>query len=255
MSFSEAKTQRFNEVENDVVPAPGESDQKVQTLDHLISNYAELIIKMEKLIEDDRNEMSLLAQNISELDSRILDLSDERDKLELKVQKLMVITEAVRRETLAAYRAECNERANALIREVKTAVQAEIVQVKTEGAALDEKLSQDAEILRSSITLEQLRSCTKRQESFLLELAEQKEKLSVLKDLIRTLATEVARSKRFEIVMADNLASFSTSIKRLAQRISEGKRLQHELKRDEDYINKLRNLLNIVRNNSQMVHE
>lgn len=62
-------------------------------------------------------------------------------------------------------------------------------------------------------------------------------------------------STRFEIVMAENQASVAALTKRLAQSNAEVERLQHELKRGEDCINEHHDLLTIMRNNSQMVHE
>lgn len=55
--------------------------------------------------------------------------------------------------------------------------------------------------------------------------------------------------------MAENQASVAALTKRLAQSNAEVERLQHELKRGEDCINEHRDLLSIMRDNSQMVHE
>lgn len=60
---------------------------------------------------------------------------------------------------------------------------------------------------------------------------------------------------RFEVIMAENQASVAALTKRLAQSNAEVERLQHELKRGEDCINEHRDLLSIMRNNSQIVHE
>lgn len=217
-------------------------------------------------------------------------IEEETKRVKQHADKMVENAETVTRETLAACRAECNERVkkiiaendakvNAMIREAKAAVEEEmrmtaerykacLVRVETERAALDEKLSQkDAEITRLSITLEQLKSSAETQESFgqslqmeldraETELAEKKEELRALKDQIRAEAAEmVARRKRFEIVMAENQASVAALTKRLAQSNAEVERLQHELKRGEDCISEHRDLLTIMRNNSQMVHE
>lgn len=55
--------------------------------------------------------------------------------------------------------------------------------------------------------------------------------------------------------MAENQASVVALTNRLAQSNAEVERLQHELKRGEDCINEHRNLLSVMRNNSQLVHE
>lgn len=60
---------------------------------------------------------------------------------------------------------------------------------------------------------------------------------------------------RFEVIMAENQASVAALTTRLAQSTAEVERLQHELKLDKDCINEHRDLLSIMRNNSQMVHE
>lgn len=53
--------------------------------------------------------------------------------------------------------------------------------------------------------------------------------------------------------MAENQASVAALTKRLAQSNVEVERLQCELKRGEDCINEHRDLLNVMRNNSQIV--
>lgn len=60
--------------------------------------------------------------------------------------------------------------------------------------------------------------------------------------------------RRFEVIMAENQASVAALTKRLAQSNAEVERLHRELKRGEDCINEHRDLLNIMRNNSQIVH-
>lgn len=55
--------------------------------------------------------------------------------------------------------------------------------------------------------------------------------------------------------MTENQASVAALTNRLAQSNAEVERLQHELKRDEDCIREHRDLLSVMRSNSQMVHE
>ncbi|CAK9832862.1 hypothetical protein ANTRET_LOCUS9634 [Anthophora retusa] len=217
-------------------------------------------------------------------------VEEETKRIKQHADKMVENAEAVTRETLAACRNECEERVkrviaesdakvNAMIREAKATVEEEmrlsaerykacLARVEIERAALDDKLAQkNAEINRLSVILEELKSSAETQESFSqslqmeldraeTELAEKKEELRALKDQIRIEAAEmVARKKRFEVVMAENQASVAALSKRLAQSNAEVERLQHELKRGEDCINEHRDLLSIMRNNSQMVHE
>ncbi|XP_071864189.1 uncharacterized protein isoform X6 [Bombus fervidus] len=217
-------------------------------------------------------------------------IEEETKRIKQHADKLVANAEAVTRETLAACRTECEERVkrviadsdakiNAMIREAKIAVEEEmrltaerykacLARVEMERTALDEKLAiKDAEINRLSATLEELKNSAETQESFgqslqieldraETELAEKKDELRALKDQIRAEAAEmVARRKRFEVIMAENQASVAALTKRLAQSNAEVERLQHELKRGEDCINEHRDLLSIMRNNSQIVHE
>ncbi|XP_017797874.1 PREDICTED: putative leucine-rich repeat-containing protein DDB_G0290503 [Habropoda laboriosa] len=217
-------------------------------------------------------------------------VEEETKRIKQHAEKMVENAEAVTRETLAACRTECEERVkrviaesdakvNAMIREARATVEEEmrlsaerykacLARVELERAALDEKLVQkNAEITRLSVILEDLKSSAETQESFgqslqmeldraETELAEKKEELRALKDQIRTEAAEmVARKKRFEVIMAENQASVAALSKRLAQSNAEVERLQHALKRGEDCINEHRDLLSIMRNNSQMVHE
>lgn len=217
-------------------------------------------------------------------------IEEETKRIKQHADKMIENAEVVTRETLAACRTECEERVkrviaesdakiNAMIREAKITVEEEmrltaeryktcLARVEMERAALDEKLAQkDAEITRLSVTLEELRSSAETQESFgqslqmeldraETELAEKKEELRALKDQIRNEAAEmVARKKRFEVIMAENQASVAALTTRLAQSTAEVERLQHELKLDKNCINEHRDLLSIMRNNSQMVHE
>ncbi|XP_060821531.1 myosin-9-like isoform X3 [Bombus pascuorum] len=217
-------------------------------------------------------------------------IEEETKRIKQHADKLVANAEAVTRETLAACRTECEERVkrviadsdakiNAMIREAKITVEEEmrltaerykacLARVEMERTALDEKLAiKDAEINRLSTTLEELKNSAETQESFgqslqieldraETELAEKKDELRALKDQIRAEAAEmVARRKRFEVIMAENQASVAALTKRLAQSNAEVERLQHELKRGEDCINEHRDLLSIMRNNSQIVHE
>ncbi|XP_033359084.1 hyaluronan mediated motility receptor-like isoform X6 [Bombus vosnesenskii] len=217
-------------------------------------------------------------------------IEEETKRIKQHADKLVTNAEAVTRETLAACRTECEERVkrviadsdakiNAMIREAKITVEEEmrltaerykacLARVEMERTALDEKLAiKDAEINRLSATLEELKNSAETQESFgqslqieldraETELAEKKDELRALKDQIRAEAAEmVARRKRFEVIMAENQASVAALTKRLAQSNAEVERLQHELKRGEDCINEHRDLLSIMRNNSQIVHE
>lgn len=230
-------------------------------------------------------------KDVAELEeATAIKIEEETKRIKQRADKMVENAEAVTRETLAACRTECEERVkrviaesdakvNAMIRDAKVAVEEEmrltaerykacLARVEIERAALDAKMAQkDAEITRLSITLEELRSSAETQESFgqslqmeldraETELAEKKEELRALKDQIRAEAAEmVARKKRFEVVMAENQASVAALSKRLSQSNAEVERLQHELKRGEDCINEHRDLLGIMRNNSQMVHE
>ncbi|XP_068972661.1 putative leucine-rich repeat-containing protein DDB_G0290503 isoform X3 [Bombus flavifrons] len=217
-------------------------------------------------------------------------IEEETKRIKQHADKLVTNAEAVTRETLAACRTECEERVkrviadsdakiNAMIREAKITVEEEmrltaerykacLARVEMERTALDEKLAiKDAEINRLSATLEELKNSAETQESFgqslqieldraETELAEKKDELRALKDQIRAEAAEmVARRKRFEVIMAENQASVAALTKRLAQSNAEVERLQHELKRGEDCINEHRDLLSIMRNNSQIAHE
>lgn len=218
------------------------------------------------------------------------EIEEETRRIKQHADKMVENAEAVTRETLAACRNECEERVkrviaesdakvNAMIKDAKTAVEEEmrltaerykacLARVELERAALDEKLAQkDAEITRLSITIEELRTSAETQESFgqslqmeldraETELAEKKEELRALKDQIRAEAAEmVARKKRFEVIMAENQASVAALSTCLAQSTAEVERLQLELQRGESSINEHRDLLSIMRNNSQMVHE
>nr|XP_003706552.1 PREDICTED: hyaluronan mediated motility receptor-like isoform X3 [Megachile rotundata] len=300
----------YKDVSNRLQEAHHQLEESDKKYNLVIKKHTEEVADMMKLHEDEKYQLNHQLEHtkrdyLKEIenltmarDKEIAELKEltarkieeETKRVKQHADKMVENAETVTRETLAACRAECNERVkkiiaendakvNAMIREAKAAVEEEmrmtaerykacLVRVETERAALDEKLSQkDAEITRLSITLEQLKSSAETQESFgqslqmeldraETELAEKKEELRALKDQIRAEAAEmVARRKRFEIVMAENQASVAALTKRLAQSNAEVERLQHELKRGEDCISEHRDLLTIMRNNSQMVHE
>ncbi|KAG7204959.1 hypothetical protein KM043_005345 [Ampulex compressa] len=270
-----------------------------EDLDELKKLHSMEKSNLEQQLEEAREDYSKGLENlVIARDKELIELKEMSEKkieeetrrIQQHADKLVENAEAVTRETLAACRAESEERVkrviaesdakvNAMIREARTAVEEEmrltaeryktcLARVEVERAALDEKLAQrDAEISRLSTTLEELKSCAETQESFSqslqieldkaeTDLAEKKEELRALKDQIRAEAAEmVARRKRFEVIMAENQASVAALTKRLAQSNAEVERLQHELKRGEDCIYEHRDLLSIMRNNSQMVHE
>ncbi|PBC30764.1 hypothetical protein APICC_04551 [Apis cerana cerana] len=218
-----------------------------------------------------------LADLIITRDKEIVDIKEAADKkieeetkrIKQHADKMIENAEVVTRETLAACRTECEERVkrviaesdakiNAMIREAKITVEEEmrltaeryktcLARVEMERAALDEKLAQkDAEITRLSVTLEELRSSAETQESFGQSLQMELDRAE----------TELAEKKEeLRVIMAENQASVAALTTRLAQSTAEVERLQHELKLDKDCINEHRDLLSIMRNNSQMVHE
>ncbi|XP_032668210.1 hyaluronan mediated motility receptor-like isoform X2 [Odontomachus brunneus] len=270
--------------------------------DHLIDmkyRYAEDKLELEQLLKLTKEEYMRKLENVTIARDKELDdlkqasekkIQEEKKRMTEHTQKMIENAEAVTRETLAACRAEseervkraiveCDAKVNAMIREARNTVEEEmqlaaerykacLARMEMERTALDEKLSQrDAEITKLSATLEELRSSVETQESFSqslqveldkaeTELAEKREELRALKDHIRTEAAEmVARRKRFEVIMAENQASVVALTNRLAQSNAEVERLQHELKRGEDCIHEHKDLLSAMRNNSQLVHE
>ena len=236
------------------------SSEKIRSLEAQIE---ELKMKLEKLIESHKYEVNVLEQEKSELDSSVKSITGKLAECEEKLKRVM---------------AESNEKANAMIMEAKTAVEEEmrltterykscLAQAEIDRVASTEKLvEKDAEITRLSVTLEELKSSADTQESFgqslqmeldraETELAEKKEELRAFKDQILSEAAEIAaRRHRFAVIMAENQSSVAALTNRLTQNNAEGERLQYELKRGEDCINEHRDLLNIMRNNSEIVH-
>ncbi|XP_025988311.1 hyaluronan mediated motility receptor isoform X1 [Solenopsis invicta] len=222
-------------------------------------------------------------------------LEEETERIMKHAQKIIEEAEADKRDALIACHTEGKEQVkktidecdakvsrlhvNAMVEEARNTVEEEmrladdrykacLLRMEVERAALDEKLSQrDDEITKLSTTLEELRSSVETQASFSQslqaeldkaesELADKKQELRSLKDHIRTEAAEmVARKKRFELIMAENQASVAALTNRLAQSNAEVERLQYEVKRGEDNIREHKELLNAMRNNSQIVHE
>ncbi|XP_012229058.1 putative leucine-rich repeat-containing protein DDB_G0290503 isoform X2 [Linepithema humile] len=268
-------------------------------LKEALNTHAEEKLKLEQLLEDTKEEYLKELENITIMKDKELDefkqtsakkVEEETKRVAERAQKMIDNAEAATRETLAACRAEseervkkvmveCDTKVNTMIKDAQSTVKDEmrlaikrykacLAHMEAERTALDQKLSQkDAEITKLSATLEELRLSAETQESFSqslqieldkaeTELAEKKEELRGLKDYIRAEAAEmVARKKRFEVIMAENQASVVALTNRLAQSNAEVERLQHELKRDEDCIREHRDLLSVMRNNSQMVHE
>ncbi|XP_076668686.1 uncharacterized protein LOC143369105 [Andrena cerasifolii] len=253
-------TKKITALEYELADERHTSSAKIRSLE---AQIAELKMKLEKLIESHKYEVNVLEQEKFELDSSVKSLTDKLAECEEKLNRVM---------------AESNEKANAMIMEAKTAVEEEmrlnterykscLAQVEMDRVALTEKLvEKDAEITRLSVTLEELKSSADTQESFgqslqmeldraETELAEKKEELRAFKDQILSEAAEiVARRHRFAVIMAENQSSVAALTNRLTQNNAEGERLQHELKRGEDCINEHRDLLNIMRNNSEIVH-
>ncbi|XP_076382680.1 uncharacterized protein LOC117223832 isoform X2 [Megalopta genalis] len=253
-------TKRITKLESELQNKKLDNEEKIRKIEKEVE---ELQMKLQKLNETRIQEINLLGHEKLDLNSRISSLTDQLAECEEKLKKAI---------------AENDDKVNTMIREATSAVEEEmrltaerykicLSRVEKERAELDERLLQkDAEISRLSIILEDLKTSAEAQESFgqslqmeldraETELAEKKEELRALKDQIRTEAAEmVARKKRFEVIMADNQASVAALTKRLAQSNVEVERLQRELKRGEDYITEHRDLLNIMRNNSQIVH-
>ncbi|XP_076750292.1 uncharacterized protein LOC143423101 [Xylocopa sonorina] len=305
----------YNDVKNRLHQAHQELDESDKKHTLILEKYKEDLADMMKCHDEETFQLKQELENarmdyLKEIenltiarDKEVMELKEaaakrieeETKRIKQHADKMVENAEAVTRETLAACRAECEERVkrviaesdakvsgshvNTMIRDAKATVEEEmrltaerykacLARVEMERVALDEKLAhKDAEITRLSITLEELKSSAETQESFgqslqmeldraETELAEKKEELRALKDQIRAEAAEmVARRKRFEVVMAENQASVAALSKRLAQSNAEVERLQHELKRGESCISEHRDLLSIMRNNSQLVHE
>ncbi|XP_076301100.1 uncharacterized protein LOC143219137 isoform X2 [Lasioglossum baleicum] len=252
-------TKRIAKLESELEKKKQDNKEKIQMLEKEIK---EMIAQLEKLNESRTQEINLLEREKSDLNSHIGNLTDQLTESKGKLKEAI---------------AESNEKVNTMIREATSAVEEEmrltvesykicLTQVEKERTELNERLlEKDDEISRLSIILEELKSSAETQESFgqslqmeldraETELAEKKDELRALKDQIRAEAAEmVARRKRFEVVMAENQASVAALTKRLAQSNTEVERLQRELKRGEDCINEHRDLLNVMRNNSQIV--
>ena len=253
-------TKKITVLESELAAERHASSEKIRSLE---AEIEELKMKLEKLIESHKCEVYVLEQEKLELDSSVKNLTDKLAECEEELKRVM---------------AESNEKTNAMIMEAKTAVEEEmrlateryescLAQVEMDRVALTEKLvEKDAEITRLTVALEELKSSADTQESFgqslqmeldraETELAEKKEELRAFKDQILSEAAElVARRHRFAVIMAENQSSVATLTNRLTQNNAEGERLQHELKRGEDCINEHRDLLNIMRNNSKIVH-
>ncbi|XP_066591183.1 putative leucine-rich repeat-containing protein DDB_G0290503 [Prorops nasuta] len=217
-------------------------------------------------------------------------IKKENRKMKEHATKLVQNAEAVTRETLAACRSESEERVkkvikeseakmSAMVRETRSAAEDEMRMtvesyksclegVESERNLLNEQLAKkDEEIKMLTLTVEELRKTVETQESFgqslqieldkaEAALAGKKEELRALKDQVRSEAAEmVSRRKRFEMIMSDNQASLAALTRRLAQSHSEVERLQDELKRNEDCIHEHREVINTMRNNTQMVQE
>ena len=259
-SHTADSTKKIIALESELADERHASSEKIRSLEIQIE---ELKMKLEKLIESHKHEVNVLEQEKFELDSSVKNLTDKLAECEEKLRRVI---------------AESNEKANAMIMEAKTAVEEEmrvttekykssLAQAEMDRVALTEKLvERDAEITRLSVALEELKSSADTQESFgqslqmeldraETELAEKKEELKAFKDQILSEAAEiVARKHRFAVIMAENQSSVAALSSRLTQNNAEGERLQHELKRGEDCINEHRDLLNIMRNNSKIVH-
>ncbi|XP_076650839.1 uncharacterized protein LOC143357963 [Halictus rubicundus] len=257
-------TKRIAKLESELEKKKQDNKEKIRMLEQEIEEF---IVKLEKLNENRMQEINLLEQEKSDLHSHISSLTEQLAESEEKLKDAI---------------AKSDDEVNTMIREATSAVEEEmrltaerykicLTRVEKERIELDERLLQkDAEISRLSIILEELKTSAETQESFgqslqmeldraETELAEKKDELRALKDQIRAEAAEmVARRKRFEVIMAENQASVAALSKRLAQSNVEVERLQRELKRGEDYINDYinehRDLLNVMRNNSQIVH-
>ncbi|XP_076636530.1 uncharacterized protein LOC143349289 [Colletes latitarsis] len=236
------------------------SQEKIQTLE---AQVEELVLKLEKLTTSYKCEISSLEHEKLELNSCITNLTDKIDECEEKLKR--VITES-------------DAKILAMIREAKVAVEEEmrltaeryeayLAQVEMERVALDNRLVQkDVEITRLFDIFEELKSSAETQENFgqslqieldrtEAQLARKKEELRVLKDQIHSEAAEiVSKKKRFEVIMAENQASVAALTQHLMQNDTEAEKLQQELKCNENRINGHRDLLSIMRNNSQMVH-
>ncbi|XP_076630472.1 uncharacterized protein LOC143346343 [Colletes latitarsis] len=264
-------SERTVDLESELNSRSHTSEEKVQSL---VVKMDELIMHFDELSERHRREIGSLEHDKTELNAFISHLTEEIGEYEDRLKRTVVECD----EKVSKTNMRNIENMNTMTKETKAAAEEEIrltverykaclARVETERTALAEKLVQkDDEIARFTVILEELKSSAETQESFSqslqmeldraeTELAGKKEELRALKDQIRSEAAEmVSRRKRFEVVMAENQASVAALTKRLAQSNAEVERLQRELKRGEDCINEHRDLLSIMRNNSQMVH-
>ncbi|XP_078040517.1 uncharacterized protein LOC144471853 [Augochlora pura] len=236
------------------------SEDKIQSL---VKQVEELNRKIEKTSENHEEGVRLLEQEKLELNTCINNLQNKIAECEERL-KIMIV--------------ECDTRVNIMIREAKTAVEEEMLlteeryaayltQIEKEQLELDEKLSgKDAEINKLSIILEELKSSIQNQEAIDLslqlelnqaeaELAEKREELQTLKKQIQEEAAEIAATrKKLETSMTENQELIVTLTKHLVEGNTDVEKLQRELKHDEDSVNKHRELLTIMQNNSKTVH-
>lgn len=293
LQMANAKLETANERETQV-----EDDHK-QKLATISKFHEEEQNKLKNLMEDARLEYLQQIENMS--NARNQELKEMKERTELMIEeermrikehadKLVENAEAITRETLAACRAESEERVkrviaesdakvNNIVRDMKKVAEedARLVNekfttslkcVETEKILLEERLTDaNSEITQLKSTLEELKNAAETQESFSqslqaeldraeAELAEKKEELRNFKDYIRTEAAEmVSRRRRFEVVMAENQASLSALSNRLAQSDTEVKRLQQELKINEASLCEHRDLLSTTQNNSKLLQE
>ncbi|XP_011341570.2 hyaluronan mediated motility receptor isoform X1 [Ooceraea biroi] len=273
-------------------------------LDNIKNLHSEENLILEQQLKDTKETYLRELENVTVTKGKEMDelkqattkkIEEETQKATEHAQKMIENAESVTRETLAACRYESEERVkriivecdakvsgshvNAMIKDAQSIVKEEmrltneryetcLARMEEERVTLEEKISQrDAEIVKFSAALEELRSSAETQEIFSqslqveldraeTELAEKKEELRGLKDLLRKEAAEmVAKRRRFEVIMTENQASVMALTDRLAQSNAEVERLQCEVKRSEDCIQEHRDLLNVMRNNSQMVHK
>ncbi|XP_012282310.1 hyaluronan mediated motility receptor [Orussus abietinus] len=245
----------------------------------------------EKALHSFEERLAMKDREIEELkDSSRQTIEEETKRIQGHANMLIENAEAVTRETLAACRAECEERVkrtiaesdakiSTMVREARTAVEDEmrtvaerykscLERVESERAMLDEKLTQkDEEVNKLSQAFEELKNSAETQESFSqslqaeldraeTELMDKKEELKALKDHMRgEAAAMVARRKRFEIVMAENQASVAALTDRLAQSDAEVERLQREVQCGEVCIKEHRELLSALRDSSKMTYD
>ncbi|KAL6252244.1 hypothetical protein P5V15_014785 [Pogonomyrmex californicus] len=225
------------------------------------------------------------AKKIEEETVRIMKQAQEMiEKAEADNRDMLIACRNESKEQVKKMIVECDAKVsrlhvNTMFEETRSTVEEEmrlanerykicLAHMETERIALDEKLLQkDAEITKLSMILEELRSSVETQASFSQslqaeldkaesELAEKRQELRTLKDYIRTETAEmVAKKKRFEVIMIENQASVAALTDRLAQSNAEVERLQDEMKRSENNIHEHKELLNTMRNNSQIVHK